>query len=74
MIFTISFGIKSKIIVLKCTRVVNITIIVIMDSTMARTPDITEPLRVDWHMQQELTSGFGILNEIYKLTESIKKV
>jgi len=47
MIFTISFGTRSKAIAWKCTRVVNITIIVIMDSTIAKIPDITEPFRVD---------------------------
>lgn len=47
MILTILFGMKSKMIVLKCTRAVNITIIVIMDRMMAKVPDIMEPFRVD---------------------------
>lgn len=47
MILTISFGIKSKTIVLKCTRVVKINMIVRMDSTIAKIPEITEPFRVD---------------------------
>jgi len=44
---TISLGIKSKIIVLKWTRVVKITTMVMIDRIIARVPDITEPFRVD---------------------------
>lgn len=62
MILTTSLGRKSKTIVLNCTRLVKITMIVSMDSTIARIPEITDPFRVDWHRQQELTRGFGISN------------
>jgi len=65
IILTMSLGMKSKIIVLKCTRVVKITTMVMIDRTIASMPEITEPFRVDWHRQHEFNSGFGILANLY---------
>lgn len=60
IIFTISVS-KSKNIVLNATRVVKITIIVMMDRMMANRPEAMEPLRVDVQKQQEFNGGFAIL-------------
>lgn len=51
-IFTIHGGSQSRKMVLYVTRTVNIMMIDTIDSRIAATPAITEPVRSDWQLQQ----------------------
>lgn len=60
IILTVFFGSQSKSMVLKSMRNVKLITIVMMDSVIARRPDIMEPFRRDWQKQQVFVSGLDI--------------